>query len=71
MSTDTVPTGTETTRLLRANTPEFARLRRALRRFVFPVTVAFLVWYSLYVLLAAFARDFMNTKVVRPHQCRL
>jgi uncharacterized membrane protein (DUF485 family) len=45
-------------------TPEFADLRRALRRFVFPMTVAFLVWYALYVLLSAYARGFMATKVV-------
>ena len=42
---------------------EFGRLRRALRGFVFPMTVAFLVWYLLYVILCAFARDFMSTKV--------
>ena len=29
--------------------PEFAELRRAYRSFVFPATVAFLVWYLLYV----------------------
>ena len=43
---------------------EFIGLRRALRRFVFPMTVAFLAWYLLYVLLSAFARDFMGTKIV-------
>jgi uncharacterized membrane protein (DUF485 family) len=66
MSTDTpVPTGTEDNRYVSAaNTPEFAALRRALRRFVFPVSAAFLVWYALYVLLSAYARDFMSTKVV-------
>ncbi len=42
---------------------EFATLRRTLRRFVFPMTVAFFVWYALYVILSAFARDFMGTKV--------
>jgi len=42
---------------------EFAKLRHALRSFVFPVTVAFLVWYFSYVLCAAFARDFMNIQV--------
>jgi uncharacterized membrane protein (DUF485 family) len=47
-----------------ANSPEFDRLRRALRRFVFPMTVVFLVWYGLYVILSAYARDFMGTKVV-------
>lgn len=44
--------------------PEFAQLRRTLRGFVFPMTVAFLLWYALYVVLSAYARDFMGTKVV-------
>jgi uncharacterized membrane protein (DUF485 family) len=44
--------------------PEFGHLRRALRRFVFPTTVAFLLWYGLYVVLSAYARNFMGTKVV-------
>lgn len=43
---------------------EFAELRSKFRKFVFPVTVLFLVWYFLYVLLAAFAPGFMGTKVV-------
>ena len=66
MSTDTpVPTGTDENRYVSAaNTPEFDALRRALRRFVFPVSAAFLLWYALYVLLSAYARDFMSTKVV-------
>ena len=46
-----------------AASPEFAALRSALRRFVLPMTAAFLVWYGLYVLLSAYARDFMTTKV--------
>src|SRR3712207_3457963 len=44
--------------------PEFANLRKALRSFVFPMTVAFFLWYALYVILSAYARDFMGTKVV-------
>jgi uncharacterized membrane protein (DUF485 family) len=44
--------------------PEFVGLRRALRGFIFPMTVAFFVWYALYVILSAYARDFMSTKVV-------
>jgi uncharacterized membrane protein (DUF485 family) len=44
--------------------PEFAALRRALRNFVFPMTVAFFLWYALYVLLSAYARDFLDSKVV-------
>lgn len=44
--------------------PQFAALRKALRGFVFPMTVAFFVWYALYVVLSAYARDLMSTKVV-------
>ncbi|MQA94015.1 MAG: DUF485 domain-containing protein [Streptosporangiales bacterium] len=43
--------------------PRFVGLRRAFRGFVFPMTVAFLVWYLLYVLLSAYAREFMATPV--------
>lgn len=43
---------------------EFAQLRHRLRRFIFPTTVAFIVWYSLYVLLSAYARDFMGIKLI-------
>ncbi len=42
---------------------EFVELRRRLRRFVFPMSAAFLVWYLVYVLLASFAPAFMATKV--------
>jgi len=44
--------------------PEFARLRKAFRSFVFPMTAAFFLWYALYVLLSAYARGFMDTKIV-------
>ena len=71
MSTETpVPPGTEElnspeNRYLEiARTPEFENLRRTFRRFVFPATLVFLVWYGLYVLLSAYARGFMDTKVV-------
>lgn len=43
--------------------PEFADLRRTLRRFVFPMTAFFLVWYATYVLLGAFAHELMATRV--------
>ncbi|HZN74803.1 MAG TPA: DUF485 domain-containing protein [Micromonosporaceae bacterium] len=46
------------------NSREFAGLRKALRGFVFPMTVAFFLWYALYVILSAYARDFMSTKIV-------
>ena len=42
---------------------EFAGLRKTLRSFVFPMTVAFFLWYALYVLLSAYARGFMGTKL--------
>jgi len=42
---------------------EFQAMRRSFRRFVFPMTVAFLVWYFLYVLLAAYATEFFATPV--------
>ena len=43
--------------------PDFSELRRRFRRFVFPMTALFLVWYFVYVLLADYAHDFMSTKV--------
>jgi uncharacterized membrane protein (DUF485 family) len=43
---------------------EFAGLRKALRGFIFPMTAAFFVWYALYVILSAYARDFMSIKIV-------
>ncbi len=45
------------------NSLEFAELRRRFRRFAFPMTVAFLAWYLLYVLLSTYAPDFMATQV--------
>jgi len=43
--------------------PEFGDLRRRHRKFVFPMAALFLAWYFLYVLLAAYAPDFMSHKV--------
>jgi uncharacterized membrane protein (DUF485 family) len=43
---------------------EFVRLRKALRGFVFPMTLAFFIWYALYVILSAYARGFMDAKVI-------
>lgn len=39
--------------------PEFRELKRRLRRFVFPLAAAFLAWFLLFVVLGAFAHDFM------------
>jgi uncharacterized membrane protein (DUF485 family) len=41
----------------------FQELKRTQRSFVFPLAVAFLVWYFVYVLLSSFATDFMGTRV--------
>jgi uncharacterized membrane protein (DUF485 family) len=43
--------------------PEFTELRGRLRRWVFPMAAAFLLWYLAYVLLASYAREFMATPV--------
>jgi uncharacterized membrane protein (DUF485 family) len=43
---------------------EFAQLRKTLRGFIFPMTVAFFLWYALYVLLSAYARGFMSVKLI-------
>ncbi len=61
MSTDTTPTERY---VAVQRSEEFGELRRRLRRFVFPTTVAFILWYALYVLLSAYARDFMGIKLV-------
>ena len=45
------------------DSPEFIELRRRFRRFAVPMTVAFLVWYLLYVLLSTYAHDLMSTEV--------
>jgi uncharacterized membrane protein (DUF485 family) len=47
-----------------SRSPEFVALRKALRGFVFPMTVAFFLWYLLYVVLSAYARDFMSIKLI-------
>jgi uncharacterized membrane protein (DUF485 family) len=44
------------------NSDEFRTLKRRHRSFVFPITLAFLVWYFTYVLLADYAHDFMSVK---------
>ncbi|MEV4440711.1 DUF485 domain-containing protein [Streptomyces sp. NPDC049577] len=43
---------------------EFGELRRAHRSFAFPLTLAFIAWYLLYVLLSNYAGEFMDTTVV-------
>ncbi|WP_035842839.1 DUF485 domain-containing protein [Kitasatospora azatica] len=43
--------------------PEFARLRRRLRLFVFPVSALFFCWYMVFALLSAYDHEFMKQKV--------
>lgn len=43
---------------------EFAQLRSKFRAFAFPMTVAFLVWYFLYVLLSTYAEAAMSTPLL-------
>ncbi|ALV40342.1 hypothetical protein AU252_03470 [Pseudarthrobacter sulfonivorans] len=45
------------------STERFQKLRKRHRSFVFPMAVAFLLWYFAYVLLADYAVEFMSTKV--------
>lgn len=42
---------------------EFAELRGSYRSFAFPLTVAFIAWYLLYVLLSSYAGGFMGTRL--------
>lgn len=67
MSTDTpasAPAESTAERYLAVQrSDEFAGLRRALRGFIFPMTVAFFLWYALYVILSAYARGFMGAKL--------
>lgn len=63
-ATDAAATAPDDRYLAVQRSDEFAGLRRALRRFVFPMTVAFFLWYALYVILSAYARDFMSIKVI-------
>ncbi|GAA4940086.1 DUF485 domain-containing protein [Streptomyces heliomycini] len=49
---------------------EFGELRRSYRSFAFPLTIAFIVWYLLYVLLSNYAGGFMGAKLGGQHQRR-
>lgn len=44
--------------------PELVELKRRQRSFAFPMAVFFLAWYFGFVLLAAFAPEFMATPVI-------
>ncbi|MFW3386536.1 UNVERIFIED_CONTAM: DUF485 domain-containing protein [Kocuria sp. CPCC 205274] len=44
--------------------PEFQELRKTHRGFVFPLAIAFLVWYLLYVVLAMYAPQLFAIRVI-------
>ncbi|MFF3321603.1 DUF485 domain-containing protein [Streptomyces sp. NPDC002889] len=63
--TDTSPAQPTTESFVQVQqSPEFVELRRTYRSFAFPLTVAFIAWYLLYVLLSSYAGGFMGTKLV-------
>lgn len=43
---------------------DFQEVRSRYRAFAVPATIAFLVWYLLYVVMSMWATDFMNIQVV-------
>lgn len=43
--------------------PRFAELKKRQRGFVFPMSIAFLVWYFAFVLLSSFAPEFMSQRM--------
>ncbi len=57
------PTDREAAYIAVQKSAEFQDLRSRYRRWVIPVAAASIAWYFLYVLLAAYAVDFMGTKV--------
>ena len=64
MTTDAPDSSTSEKYLAVQNSEEFAGLRKTLRGFIFPMTIAFFLWYALYVLLSAYARGFMSVKLI-------
>ena len=47
-----------------AASDDFRELRKRYRAFALPYTLAFLVWYLLFVIMSNWANDFMDTKIV-------
>ena len=63
MSNDAHETGSTTDFEATERSESFQRLKKRHRGFVFPLAIAFLLWYFAYVLLADYAHEFMSTKV--------
>ena len=60
---DLPPTPDDQTYLQIHEQQDFIELRRRYKRFAFPATAAFMLWYITYVICNNWARDFMNTPV--------
>lgn len=58
----TAPTGAPDFAAISAS-PEFSALRGRFRRFVFPMTALFFLWYLTFVLLAAYAHELMSHRL--------
>jgi uncharacterized membrane protein (DUF485 family) len=62
---DQTPTGStdEIDYIAVEQSARFRTLKRTQRSFIFPLAAFFLIWYFAYVILAAFATDFMGQRV--------
>lgn len=62
--TDTTPTAPPIDYAAVVASPDLIELKHRQRRFAFPMAIFFLAWYFAFVLVAAFAPDFMATPVI-------
>ena len=60
----TEPDTTRVDFLVEEENPEFKALKRKRFSVVIPLSIGFMAWYFLYVILSTYAHDFMSTKVV-------
>lgn len=60
----TDPVTTRVDFLAEEENPEFKALKRRRFSVVIPLSIGFMVWYFLYVILSTYAHDFMSTKVL-------
>ena len=58
---DTAPPGIDYVAVEESS--QFRQLKRTQRSFIFPLSIAFLLWYFAYVLLSSFAPEFMGQRV--------
>ncbi|MDN6745480.1 MAG: DUF485 domain-containing protein [Brevibacterium sp.] len=60
----TDPVSTRVDFLVEEENPDFKALKRKRFSVVIPLSIGFMVWYFLYVILSTYAHDFMATKVI-------